>query len=106
MLEHPPGSNHRNPIWKGTTMATRTLTTSEANPSFSAGPGLSTSHADAALAIAKRTEPTPSNDVEAAGAASINRRSIMNMIVSAAALTATSLISDQAAAQADDSVLL
>jgi hypothetical protein len=56
--------------------------------------------------IAERGELKSKQLVEAAGAAKINRRSIMNMMVSAAALTATSAICDPASAKGDDGEVL
>jgi uncharacterized protein (DUF1778 family) len=86
-------------------MATNSLITSGANPSCSPESGLSTIAADAPQPVVRWRELKPQQPVEAAGAA-INRRSIMNMMVSAAALTATSVISDQAVAQSDDGEVL
>jgi hypothetical protein len=76
------------------------------NRSSSSAPGLTTSHAAAPLPVAERGERKSYQPVEAAGAAKINRRSIMNMMVSAAALTATSATLDPVSAKNDDGEVL
>lgn len=81
-------------------MVTNFQTTTEAKPSASSEFGFLTRHTDAAQPIAKRSEPNLNHPAEAAGATKINRRSIMNMVMSAAALTATSIVNDTATAQA------
>jgi hypothetical protein len=63
------------------TVAPATL---EAKLPVSARSGVSTSRADAVLPTVERREPTSKIDVQANGAAKINRRSIMNMLVSTA----------------------
>jgi hypothetical protein len=76
----------------------------EAKLPVSARSGVSTSHADAFQAIAERSEPNARRTVEANEATNINRRSIMNMMVSAAALTVGSKSIELV--QPNDSVLL
>jgi hypothetical protein len=85
-------------------MATNTLTTSVANRSFSPSPDFSTSHGDAAQLLAEQGELKSEQTVEAAGATKFNRRSLMNMIVSTAALTAVSNSSPVTAETIDDPI--
>jgi len=73
-------------VLEAVAMATNSHTTSETESSVSPGFGIVTSHTDAAQPIGELSEPKSEKPVEAAGAAKFNRRSIMNMMVSAAAL--------------------
>jgi hypothetical protein len=87
-------------------MATNLFITSDANRSLSSVPDHSTSHADAAQPITERGELKSKQPVEAAGAVKINRRSIMNMMVSTAiAGAAVSTATEGSAANPDAEII-